>query len=87
VNVWFSRVLVHNSAAFPSICGASLIDVNAEQMVNGGWIEYRFISGSKKFGSTGIGIDSVLDPRSVCSLNTIIIMLTPYHSLESNYHG
>jgi len=37
-------------------------------MVNGGWIEYRFISGSKKFRSTRIGIDSVLDPRSVCSL-------------------
>jgi len=42
--------------------------VNAEQMVNGGWIEYRFIRGSKKFRSTRIGIDSELDPRSVCSL-------------------
>jgi len=30
--------------------------------------EYRFISGSKKIRSTRIGIDSVLDSRSVCSL-------------------
>ena len=42
-------------------------------MVNGGWIEYRFISGSKKFRSTRIGIDPVLDPRSVCSLISCVI--------------
>ena len=35
-------------------------------MVDGS--EYRFISGSKKIRSTRIGIDSVLDSRSVCSL-------------------
>jgi len=50
------------------------MDVNAEQMVNGGWIEYRFISGSKKFRSTRIGIDPALDPRSVCSLDAILTL-------------
>ena len=42
-------------------------------MVDGS--EYRFISGSKKIRSTRIGIDSVLDSRSVCSLIVAIVLL------------
>jgi len=46
-------------------------------MVDGS--EYRFISGSKKIRSTRIGIDSVLDSRSVCSLILIVDPLLEEH--------